>query len=134
MNTTSTAKTFSSIGCIIDCNHNSSDDLALEILEFASTFGYVYDEFAGSTMDFSDYLYETSEDAVMWLNENVQLPPFCYFIVEDNSLFITPDIEGVREDDDVVTCEDTPSYVLQVNERGNTTLYRVTLEEVWGVC
>lgn len=127
-----------SIGCLLDGSHDSADSLNQEIVKFAESQGMEVDWEDYQEADAADrgeILNEMADDAVDWLNSNLddRLPPFAAFSVEDNSLYIVPCIESARDDDDVHVCEDTPSYVLQINERGNTTLYRVTLEEVWGV-
>jgi hypothetical protein len=73
--------------------------------------------------------------------------PYCYFGSNEDdgaSIGFWPDLDGVQYGfaDDVLHVDDTskveqelPSYVLHVNDHGNTALYSITVElkEVWAI-
>lgn len=99
--------------------------------------------------DYEDYEAACEdEDHDFWTNDademvnalqdalNEYAPPFCYFGATegDGSDFgFWPSLDNIDEDGDVVKVESVPSYILQVNDHGNATLYEVSVKEVWSI-
>lgn len=135
--------TFDSIGCYIDCSAQSADELNSEVVAFAAGYGFALDDELNAILerigtddeqeDDSQALSDAADEAEEWLNDNTERPPFTYWSIEDNSLFLRVDVEGAQESDEVIGCADLPEFLLHVNDHGNATLYRVVLQEVWGV-
>lgn len=154
-----TVKTFTEIGCILDESAGSSDDINLRTIDFAEDYGFEYEPLPNEEdEDYGQILSETADDAVSYLNDNVEGLPYCSFYFEDNSLFYAPCIENAKEDcafvswsslgdarhANVETDPDDPAYPpndyegewLHVNDHGNCTLYVRTKgedKEVWGI-
>lgn len=66
-------------------------------------------------------------------------PPYTYFGSNEGDgadFGFWPAIDSLEDDarmtDDVIKVDSTPSYIMQVSDHGNVTLYEVTLKEVWG--
>jgi len=101
---------------------------------------------AGEKEGFDWEAFYESEDgsfAVEALEERLRdlAPDYCTFGAADGdgaSFGFWPDVDTLEEDarytDDVVKVDSLPSYIMQVSDHGNVTLYRVTgVEEVWSV-
>src|SRR3990167_10626854 len=122
------------IGCYVDCSSQSADDCNSEIISFAKEYGFPIDDDLQAILDRistddeqeddSQFLSEAADDAESWLNDNVETPDFTYWTIEDNSLYLVPSVESAKEDDSVLGVSDLPSYLLEVNDHGNATLYR----------
>lgn len=92
--------------------------------------------------DFSQELSEAADEAVDWLNEQ-EMPPYCSFYFEDNSLFFSPSIDNAKEDVGFVSSreQDYPEMDyegewLHVSDHGNATLYvreEGKDKEIWSV-
>lgn len=79
--------------------------------------------------DYSQELSDLADEALDYLN-GLDLPAYCSFYFEDNSLFLAPSIESAREDvgfvsgrDEDYPAEDYVGEWLHVNDHGNATLY-----------
>ncbi len=118
------------IGIVLDYSAGSADELNLETIAFAKSYGFeCSDEVSEDNEDYSQNLSEMADDAVSFLNDLDGLP-YCSFYFEDNSLFYTPCIENVREDVEFVSSksqdypdDDFRGEWLHVNDHGNCTLY-----------
>lgn len=93
--------------------------------------GTVYDDETGS---------ELVNDLIDALNEYA--PDYCHFGASEGDgadFGFWPSIDSLEEDarneDRVLKVDagDEPDFFMSVNDHGNVTLYRVTLEEVWSV-
>lgn len=145
--------TAKSIGCVLDCSCESADTLNARTFKLAVEYGYkatdddnaILARFDGDAMDGDDsqYLSEMGDDAVSYLND-LDLPAYCSFFFEDNSLFFAPCVENAREDVGFVSSrhQDYPDSDyrgewLHVSDHGNATLYvrndDGTDTEIWGV-
>lgn len=85
----------------------------------------------------SDDAEELADRLITALDEYA--PDCCYFGTHpgdgaDFGYWISDDAirDGIH-DREIVRASDLPSYLYHVNDHGNATLYRVTLEEVWSV-
>lgn len=92
-------------GCWADCSHSSADELNMRIIGITQIYGAKFDTEADMpkwlevekqlnethaswvTDDLTEWLNETAEECVEWLNEHVA-PENHAFMVEDNSLFL----------------------------------------------
>lgn len=141
--TTQTRHQFTTIGCYVDESAGSADDCNERIVSFALDYGFPVDDELRAILDRigtddqedddSEFLSEAADEAETWLNENTDVPHFCYWTIEDNSLFLSPSVDSAREDDSVHVTSDLPSYILHVNDHGNAELYEVVLKSVWGI-
>ena len=128
------------VGCHIDGNFMNVDEFNLEIIGIAEQFGF--DEHALAAEESEDYsqeLTELADSAVDYLNDNTidHRPPFTYWTVENSMLLLDVDFVSAQESEDVV-CADwrnnpAPSYILEINDHGNVTLYSIERKEVWAV-
>ena len=140
-----------SIGCEIDGSSESADYINRETIEFAQKHGFkceIPNEFLDedeqeANEDYSQELSELADSAIDFLNQHEDLPIYCSFFFEDNSLFLSPDIETAKESVDFVSSreQDCPDgdfegEWLHVSDHGNCTLYvrkDGKDEEIWGV-
>lgn len=140
------------IGCILDCSSDSADNLNARTVALAVEYGMELSaddrkllarhDYDVKREDDAQWLSELGDEAVEYLN-GLDLPAHCSFYFEDNSLFLYPCIESVRED---VPCfpdddQDEPDADyegewLSVNDHGNCTLYirrDGKDEEIWAI-
>ena len=124
------------IGCIIDCSCDSADTLNERTIELAAQYGFDAGEPIEDNEDKSQILSELGDNAVAFLNEQ-ELPSYCSFFFDDNSLFLAPCIENAREDVGFVSGQkedadpedsdypnaDYRGEWLHVSDHGNATLY-----------
>jgi hypothetical protein len=128
-----------SIGIIIDGSYSSADYINSETIAFAESFGFDAGEpLDEDSEDYSQLLSETADEALSFLN-NLELPSYCSYYFEDNSLFMSPDIDTARYDVGFVSSrnraypdDDYRGEWLEVNDHGNATLY--VREDVNGEC
>lgn len=120
----------SDIGIVIDRSHDNADSINLETIELAQQYGFECELPDENDEDYGQILSETGDDAVSFLNDNVEHLPYCSFYFEDNSLFYTPSIEMAEEDVEFKSSrkneyppEDYEGEWLHVNDHGNCTLY-----------
>lgn len=145
---------FPAIGCYVDENHGSADDCNRRTIKFAMAYGFTVDAtelIDCEPDDLSQTLSEISDDAVEFLND-LETRSFLYWTHEDNSLFLTANVESAREDCEFVSTakqdeptEDYRGEWLHINDHGNCTLYargeradadgncKVHDTEVWGI-
>ena len=100
------------IGILIDCSCYSADRLNYRTIEFAAVYGLELDSdekkllarFRLDVMreDDSESLSWSADRALDYLN-GLELPSYCSFYFEDNSLFLAPCIENAREDIEFVS-------------------------------
>lgn len=129
------------IGCHIDGNYMNADEFSLAIIKLAEDLGYqdAYDEKPEETdTDYSQVLHDMSCDCVDYINaETIETrPPFTYWTVEESQLFLCADVDDAQSEDSVIKSDDNnpaPSYILEVNDHGNATLYMIERKEVWTV-
>lgn len=143
------------VGCYVDASAQSADYLNERIIGEAESYGFTHDPLPDDeSEDYSEILNETADSAVDYLNE-LETRSFMFWVVEDNSLFLSVDVDGAREDvgfvshaDDNHTDEcdpDDASYPdadyrgewLHISDHGNATLYvrgeNGQDKEIWGV-
>lgn len=152
------------IGCIIDGSASSADYLNRRIVSFAIEYGFDVDDELRKLLarfdydvtkdDDSELLNYYADDAVDYLNQ-AELPSYCGFIVEDNSLFLMAWVDNAKDDvgfvsggadadpdDSDYPAKDYEGEWLHVNDHGNATLYvrsrdndgNVVDDEIWSVC
>lgn len=92
----------------------------------------------------SEQLSSLAEEAIEYLNEQ-ETRPYMYWTHEDNSLYLTFDMDSAREDVDFVSGQGGQDYPndeyrgewLHISDHGNATLYirnnRGEDREVWSV-
>jgi hypothetical protein len=131
--------TKNNIGCIIDSSSWSADYLNSKTVEFAHDLGFEIDDGARKLLarydcevmkdDDGQTLSELSDEALDFLN-GLELPDYCHFHFDDNSLFLTPDLETARQDCEFISSrtQDSPDddfsgQWLHVSDHGNATLY-----------
>jgi len=141
-------------GCYVDESAGSADDCNNRIISFAEEYGFTYEELpAEDNEDYPDILNEVADEAVDFLN-GLEHRTGMYWVIDDNSLFLSADVESARElvgfasHENRCQCADhnpeDPSYPpedyrgewLHVNDHGNATLYNRTDtgdEETWSV-
>ena len=149
--------TSSDIGCIIDCSYRSADDFNRRLIGFAADYGFGVDvdtrkllsrfEYDVTLGDDSETLSLVADEAMDYL-QDAELPPYCYFIIDDNSLFLAPCVENAQEDVGFVSSKDAEypdddyeGEWLHVNDHGNATLYcrgldgdgKVQDDEIWSI-
>jgi hypothetical protein len=74
-------------GCIIDESAGSADDLSRRIIAYAADEGFDdHDLPDEESEEYSQTMYEISEEAVEFLNDHTEGPVI--WMVEDNSLFL----------------------------------------------
>jgi len=81
--------------------------------------------------EIEDEIIDKINDALI---DNVS--DFVYFGLSDHESGLYgfwPSVEAALNDEYTLRVEDLPDYIIQVNDHGNVTLYKVTLEEVWSV-
>jgi hypothetical protein len=97
------------LGCIIDGSHWNPQDFEIAILRFAINYGYddvdmekveedydnMNDLCSHDYEDFIQALWEESELAVNWMND--QLPENYYFYIDDGSLYLTYEEAGYHD-------------------------------------
>jgi hypothetical protein len=146
MKTTKTTFGKHDVGCVLDCSYRSADTLNHRTVELAIEFGMVADDDTKKLLARLDYdvakeddsqlLSDCGDEAVDYLN-SLDLPSYCSFYFDDNSLFLAPCIENVKEDVGFVSgqsedanpddsdrpCDDYQGEWLHVSDHGNCTLY-----------
>jgi hypothetical protein len=142
------------IGCHVDESAGSAEDLNLRVIDVAESYGFECDELPEEDdEDYEQILGEVADGAVDFLN-GLETRTGCYWTINDNSLFLSVDVDSVREDVGFVShpgnCRcaehdpDDPAYPLaayrgewlHVNDHGNATLYSRTDDgdqEVWSI-
>ena len=125
------------IGCYLDHGNYTSDELSQEIIDIAVEFGMAEPELSvpEGDDDYSEFLHDASEDAIAWLNDTAR-PPFTYWSNDGQAFGLWPDIDGAQEDESVHVNgpkDIYTSYILEINDHGNATLYELTRREVWSV-
>jgi hypothetical protein len=133
------------IGCWIDASCDSADTCNQRTVETAVEYGMVLSDDDKKLLtrfdhdvtkeDDSQWLSELGDDAVSFLN-GLDLPSYCYFEFEDNSLFLLPSVENAKEDvgfisggedadldDSDYPAADFRGEWLHVSDHGNATLY-----------
>ena len=98
----------SDLGCVIDGSHWNPQDFEIAILRFASSHGYevdmekVEDDYYNindlTSHDYEDFLqalWEESELAIQWMND--QVPMNYYFFIDDGSLYLTYEEAGYHD-------------------------------------
>ena len=136
------------IGCYVDCSAYSADSCNRGIIEFAAFYGFDYDPLPrASSADYSEALSWVADESVDFLNSADDpdiTPAYAYWTIEDNSLFLLPDIESARENVDFISSKNAdypPAEFrgpwLHVSDHGNCTLYERTANdtdfEIWSV-
>lgn len=112
------------IGCIFDGvagqTHND-----LRLIRWAEEHGFDPGETVSEEMEF---LYETAEDALAYLNENGSFPDYCSLFWDDGNLIFAPDVESAKEDcqdniyDDLASVpDDLMEPFILVTDHGNVT-------------
>lgn len=140
-----------SIGLTIDGSSESSDYIKKETIKFAQTHGFKAEmpkEFIfvmewEENADYSQELSELADCVIDFLNQHEELPSYCSFFFEDNSLFLAPNVEDAKESVDFVSSrkqdcpeDDFEGEWLHVSDHGNATLYvrkDGKDEEIWGI-
>lgn len=126
------------IGCLIDESCGTAEDLNLRTIALARQCGAKLGRLPSvRNEDYDQIVSEIADSAVDALNCLPNLPDYCSFFFEDNSLFFAPSVENAREDcptvssngmrdsGDVDEVKD-PNFRgnwLSVNDHGNATLY-----------
>jgi hypothetical protein len=140
------------VGILIDGSMDKADIFNADLVSFAIKHGYdpgeditkIFENIDNLDSTDSEVLNEIADEAVDWLNIHAERPEYTYFTVEDNSLYLVPDLETAREDVEFISSreqEEPPDdYLglwLHVNDHGNATLYfrdsRGTDREEWSV-
>ena len=99
----------SDLGCVIDGSHWNPQDFEVAILKFATDYGYdgadmelimadyynINDLEGHDYEDFLQALWEESELAVNWMND--QVPMNYYFYIDDGSLYLTYEEAGYHD-------------------------------------
>lgn len=133
--------------------------LNLRIIDLARSYGAKLGRLPGSRNEDRDQiLCEMADQGVDHLND-LDLPPYCSFHVDDNSLYLTPNVDDARDSVDFVSREEIDETTdpedscypcatfrgewLHVSDHGNATLYvredrpndanGYIDREVWGV-
>lgn len=127
------------IGIVIDESAGSADGLNNRTIKLAMSHGFKLDDdgeailqkYAESEMGGEDYdsLSEMAYEAIDYLN-GLELPAYCSFYFEDNSVFLLPSIEVAKESVEFVSSRkrDYPADEfrgewLHISDHGNATLY-----------
>ena len=127
------------IGIVIDCSSCSADDLNYNTVRLAEKYGMKLTPIDSALLarieddcqqdDDSQCLSEMGDEALDYLN-GLDLPAYCSFYFEDNSLFLFPCLDNVKEDVAFVSSREQdcpePAFVgewLHVSDHGNATLY-----------
>lgn len=118
------------VGCYVDCSADSADTCNERTIAFARDYGFEHAPLPPEDAeDYSQALSETGDDALEYLN-GLETRSFMYWKFEDNSLFLTVDIDGAKEDCGFVSSRtqeepdaDFEGEWLHVNDHGNATLY-----------
>ena len=153
------AKTFSGkdIGCIIDCSHWPADDLNAKTIRFATEYGFDIDAGLDAILtrwdneelngDDSQILSDAADESIYFLNDS-ELPSFCSFYFEENSLFLSPSLDMAREDVGFISSksqeypnDDYDGEWLHISDHGNATLYnrgidnngKIVDDEIWSI-
>lgn len=132
---------FPSVGCYIDESAGSADDCNRRTIEFAQCYGFKPGR--GVWQMGSEGLSWVGDKAVDFLNE-LETRSFMYWGFEDNSLFLSADVDGAREDVGFVSSkeqdyppDDYRGEWLHISDHGNATLYvrgeDGKNKEIWGV-
>jgi len=131
------------IGCYLDRALYTPDELSREIIALAVSFGMPpipgAEPIEPAPEGESEFLFEASNDAIDWLNENTLADaPFCFWDNDDErgAFGLWPSVDGAKDDPSVLVegpkdCQ--VEYVLEINDHGNATLYRLERVEVWSV-
>jgi len=134
-------------GCYCDCSALSAQTLNERIVALAEAYGF--DNVGSPVRDDFDVWNEAADEAVDYLN-GLETRPGMYWTIDDNSLFLSVDVDIAKEDVEFVSsreCEypddDFRGEWLHVNDHGNVTLYircdgeggddSCRDEEVWAV-
>lgn len=129
------------IGCYVDESAGSADDCNRRTVEFAR--GYGFKPGHGWDKD-CESLSWTGDAAVKYLNDQEQRSFLCWEF-DDNSLFLSANVEGAREDVGFVSGQGGQDYPpddyrgewLHVSDHGNATLYvrgpKGKDTEIWSV-
>ncbi len=97
------AKHLPCVGCHVDGSASSADYLNERIVSLAVDYGFdaegILDDDAEEKHgeDYGQFLNETADDAVDYLNE-LETRPYMAWTVDDNSLFLVPCVDNARED------------------------------------
>lgn len=118
------------LGCVIDQSQGDADRLNERTCEFAAQYGFEGEiGCSKGSEDYSDFLDETANEAVDFLNE-LPAPPYCSWYFEDNSLFLMPMFDIMMEQVDFVSSkeqdyppDDYKGQWFHVSDHGNGTLY-----------
>lgn len=131
-------------GIWLDCSCQSADDLNKRIIAFASDYGFTETvELSDDDLaDLSEQLNEVADNAVDFLN-GLEHRTGLYWTIDDNSLFLSADVDGARELVDFVSSrsqdyppDDFTGEWLHVSDHGNATLYvreNGQDKEIWGI-
>lgn len=139
-----------SIGVYVDGNSCNTTEGSREVVEFAVSFGMPepapFELDAESSEDAepqeAEYWEYEAADAESWFDEQqaftvrgkvVGVPPFTYWSWHNGDFGLWPDTDMSANDDVLVLGpKDTrPEFILDINERGNCTLYQIERKEVW---
>lgn len=125
------------IGCYVDgnCRNTTEGDLAL--ISLAESFGMPTMTYKHKGMESDDAIEEiesAGDEAEAWLNEHKTLP-YASWYWHEGDFGLWPETNWNEYDgDDCIRVNEVPSYIMHVNERGNTTLYEIVeKKEVWSV-
>lgn len=80
--------------------------------------------------DAAEWLQDIEKEVADYAEANDLLPPFCYLDWQDGEFTVIP---YTPDNADCPSFEDIPEYIQVINDHGNVTLYKVNVEEVWGM-
>lgn len=129
------------VGCYVDESSGSADDCNRRAIEFAQDYGFKPRR--GVWQMGSEGLSWVADEALGYLND-LESRSFMCWIFDDNSLFLSANVEGAQEDCGFVSTTeqqypdaDYRGEWLQVSDHGNATLYMRGPDgqdkEIWGV-
>lgn len=120
---------FPVVGCYVDESAGSADDCNRRTISFAKCYGFKVETVACDEEHTSELLSETADSALAFLND-LETRPYMFWGFEDNSLFLTVDVDSAREDVDFISskeqeypADDYEGEWLHVSDHGNPTLY-----------
>ena len=89
--------------------------------------------------DATEAIDQVVDSAIDKLNDATmdERPAFTYWAFEDGDFGLWPAVDEVEYraqcESDVVSADDAPDFIMDVNDHGNMTLYVIERREVWSV-